>query len=89
MEETLKRTVSGLTPILSSQPGFISCEVIQASDTKTITICHWHSREAADAAVQVAASWARENKAVLLVEEYIGEVHYSSDGNGESSEPRS
>jgi heme-degrading monooxygenase HmoA len=81
-EGTLKRTIKGLAPSLLKLPGFISYEIIQASESKAIIISRWQSREAADAAVAISSKWMRQSttRSVLLVEDYIGDVRFSTDG---------
>ncbi len=63
------------------RPGFVAYSVIKTGETSAISLTVWESREQAEAAIQDAASWARQNVAEMIesVQNHVGEVAFTSD----------
>jgi hypothetical protein len=61
---------------LERQPGFVAYEVVKTGEDSAIFINTWETQEQAEAAVQSAAQWVRDNVAarILSVETYVGEI---------------
>lgn len=78
-DEVLNRVKEGLLPILECQPGFVAYEVVRSGADSAIFINTWETQEQAEAAVQSAAQWVRDNvpSKILSVETYVGELALS------------
>jgi heme-degrading monooxygenase HmoA len=81
VDEVIQRAEAGMLPILHRQPGFVAYSVIKTGETSALSLSIWESREQAEAAIQVAASWVRQNIAGMVetVQNYIGEAAFTSD----------
>jgi heme-degrading monooxygenase HmoA len=80
--EIVQKAQSGMLPIFRQQPGFVAYEGVVTGDTEVVSISTWESVEQAQAAVQIAASWVRENlaDAIVSVTNHVGELGFSSRG---------
>jgi hypothetical protein len=78
-DEVLDRVKHGLVPILECQPGFVAYEVVKTGEDLAIFINTWETQEQAEAAVQSAAQWVKDNVAnkVVAVDTYVGELALS------------
>ena len=84
VDEVIQRAEAGMLPIFHRQPGFVAYSVIKTGETSAISFTVWQSREQAEAAIQVAASWVRQNIAEMTesVHNHVGEVaFFSSSGS--------
>jgi len=79
-DEILKQAQSGMLPIFRQQPGFIAYEGVVTGGEGVISISTWESAVQAQAAVQSAAAWVRENLAgmIVSVDNHVGELGFSS-----------
>ena len=79
-DEILRRAQSGMLPIFRQQPGFVAYEGVVTADEEVVSISTWESAEQAQAAVQMAASWVRENLAdmIVSVDNHVGELGFST-----------
>jgi heme-degrading monooxygenase HmoA len=80
IDEVIRRAETGMLPTFRRQPGFVSYSVVKTGDNSAISITVWQSREQAEAAVQTAASWVRENIASMVetVQNHIGDLAFFS-----------
>src|SRR3954453_20852101 len=78
-DEILKRAQSGMLPIFRQQPGFIAYEGITTGDTEVVSVSTWESAGQAQAAIQTAGAWVKENLAgmILSVDNHVGELGFS------------
>ena len=78
--EIVRRAQSGMLPIFRQQPGFVAYEGVVTGDNEVVSISTWDSAEQAQAAVQTAATWVRENLADMIVSvaNHVGELGFSS-----------
>jgi hypothetical protein len=69
-----------MLPIFRQQPGFVADEGVVTGDEEVVSISAWESAEQAQAAVQTAAGWVRENLADLIVavDNHVGESGFST-----------
>src|SRR4051812_11345664 len=79
-DEILTRVRQGLLPLLRRQPGFVAYEVIKTGEDSAIFIHTCESKEQAEAAVQTAAMWVRDQIANLIVsvDTHVGELAIAS-----------
>ena len=77
-DETIRRSQTGMLPIFRNQPGFVSYGIVKTGPDSVISISFWQSRRQAEAAVQLAASWAKDNVAEMSesVQNYVGELSF-------------
>ena len=77
-DEAARRSQNGMLPIFRNQPGFAGYGIVKAGQDSVISISFWQSRQQADAAVQLAASWAKDNVAEMSesVQNYVGELSF-------------
>lgn len=66
-QEIAETAKMGMLPKFQEQPGFISYGVADLGDKKMVSISMWQTREQAQAANPVAASWVKENLSDRLV----------------------
>jgi len=76
----------GMLRTFQEQPGFIRYGVADLGDKTCLSISLWNTREQADAAAPVAASWVKENLAdrVELKSNSVGDLAFFQ---GERSAP--
>ena len=83
VDEVIKQAETGMSPLFRSQPGFVAYSIIKTGETSAISLSVWESREQAEEAIQVAASWVRHNQKIAevvgQVYNYVGEVVFTSD----------
>jgi heme-degrading monooxygenase HmoA len=79
-DEVIRRAEAGAFPLFRSQPGFVGYGLIKTSDASGISLSIWQTPEQAKAAVQVAASWVKENVAELIesVQNHVGDLSFFS-----------
>ena len=77
-DEAIRRSQKGMLPIFRNQPGFAGYGIVKAGQNSVISISFWQSRQQAEAAVQLAASWAKDNVAEMseTVQNYVGELSF-------------
>ncbi len=83
-DEVIRRAQEGMLPTFRRQPGFVAYGVVKTGENSAISLSFWQSREQADAAVQVAASWVKDNIAEMVesVQNYVGDLAFlSSEGS--------
>ena len=80
VDEAIRRSQTGMLPIFRNQPGFASYGLVKTGEDSVVSISFWQSRQQAEAAVQVAASWAKDNVAEMAesVQNYVGELSFFS-----------
>jgi hypothetical protein len=69
-----------MLPTFRSQPGFVGYGLIKTGEDGVISLSLWQTSEEADAAVQTAATWVRENLAGMVdsVQNYVGDLAFFS-----------
>ncbi len=77
-DETIRRSQAGMLPIFRNQPGFAGYGIVKTGEKSVISISVWQSRQQAEAAVQLAASWAKDNVPDMAesVQNYVGELAF-------------
>ena len=77
-QEVADSAKTGMLPKFQEQPGFISYGVADLGDKKCLSISLWETREQAQAATPVAATWVKENIAdrVVLKTDSIGDLAF-------------
>src|SRR5436305_569389 len=80
VDETINRYQAGMLPIYRNQPVFIGYGIVKTGEDTVISISFWQSQQQAEDAIQVAASWAKDNLAGLTstVQNYVGELSFFS-----------
>jgi len=59
-DEAIRRAEAGAFPMYRGQPGFVGYGLIKTGEDSGISLSVWQTREQAEAAIQLAASWVRE-----------------------------
>jgi quinol monooxygenase YgiN len=79
-DQVLARVQHGLLPLLRQQPGFVAYEVVRTGEDSAIFIHTSETQQQAEASVQTATAWVRENLAGLIaaVETHVGELVVTS-----------
>jgi Antibiotic biosynthesis monooxygenase len=77
-EELAEAARTGMLRTFQEQPGFIRYGLADVGDRTCVSISLWSTRQAAEAAVPVAATWVREHLAdsVELRTNLIGELAF-------------
>jgi heme-degrading monooxygenase HmoA len=80
MDEVVRKAENGMLPTFRKQPGFVAYGLVKTGADTAISISAWQTREQADAAVQAAASWVKENIAEVTesVQNHVGDVAFFS-----------
>jgi hypothetical protein len=80
VEEVIRWAQDGMVPTFRSQPGFVGYGLIKTAEDAVISLSLWQTSEEADAAVQTAATWVRENLAGMVdsVQNYVGDLAFFS-----------
>lgn len=78
-DEVISRAREGFLPLLRAQPGFVRYTVGKRDDGSLISTSGWESKAQAEAAVEQASTWVRQNVADAIegVENHVGEVLWS------------
>lgn len=87
IDETNRLAREGMMPIFRKIPGFISYDLVAASDGKNlISISRWRTKEAAEQGSRAAADFVRDkaSHAVSLVSSYVGPASVSSGAREEA-----
>ncbi|HEY3417749.1 MAG TPA: hypothetical protein VGM23_12770 [Armatimonadota bacterium] len=66
--EVTRRVNQGFVPLISEQPGFVAYYVLDSSDGAWTSVSIFQDRAGAEHSNQLAADWARQHVADLLVE---------------------
>ena|SRR5579872_443367 len=79
-DEIVRRAQTGMLPVFRSQPGFVAYGGVTTDAETVISLSFWQTQEQAEAAVQVAASWIKDNLAgmVLSVQNHVGDLAFFS-----------
>jgi hypothetical protein len=77
-QEIADSAKAGMLRKFQDQPGFISYGVADLGDKKCLSISVWETREQAQTATPVAASWIKENIAdrVVLKSDAVGDLAF-------------
>jgi heme-degrading monooxygenase HmoA len=80
VDEITQKAEAGLLPIFQKQPGFVAYSVIKTGADSLVSLSIWQTRQEAEAAVQTAATWVKENIAPLMesVQNHVGDVGFFS-----------
>lgn len=80
MDEVVRRAETGMLPTFRKQPGFVAYGILKTGADTAVSISAWQTREQADAAVGVAASWVKENIAEMTesVQNHVGDLAFFS-----------
>jgi heme-degrading monooxygenase HmoA len=80
VDEVIRKAETGMLPTFRKQPGFVAYGLVKTGADTAISISAWQTREQADAAVGVAASWVKENIAELIasVQNHVGDLAFFS-----------
>jgi len=75
-EEAIDIARNGILPLFEQQPGFVRYEVGTLDSGGIVSFSIWETGDEAQRAVDLAASWVKENLAsrVQLREEHIGNM---------------
>ena len=65
-EKIVQRVREGFVPLISKLPGFVSYDVVRASDGTLLSMSVFESREAADSSNRLASDWVHDNLASLI-----------------------
>ena len=65
-EKIVQRVRDGFVPLISKLPGFVSYDVVRASDGTLLSVSVFESREAADSSNRLASDWVHDNLASLI-----------------------
>jgi hypothetical protein len=76
--EVANAAQKGMLHKFQSQPGFVRYGVADVGDKTCVSISFWNTREQADGASLVAASWVRENLSdrIELRSNYVGDLAF-------------
>jgi len=79
IDEVIRKAKQGMLPIFRQQPGFRRYATVKTGDDSGVSISTWDSKPEADAAVQKAADWIKQNFVadVVSVANHVGEVAFS------------
>jgi hypothetical protein len=77
-QEVADSAKTGMLPKFKDQPGFIRYGVADLGDKKCLSISLWETREQAQAAAPVAATWVKDNVAdrIELKTNTVGELAF-------------
>ena len=77
-DEIAGRSKDGMLPKFQGEPGFIRYGIADVGDKMCVSISLWETREQADHAIPVAATWVRENLAdkLSLKTDYVGDLAF-------------
>jgi len=77
-QEVADSAKTGMLPKFQGQPGFIRYGVADLGDKKCLSISLWETREQAQAATPVAATWVKENLAdrIALKSNYVADLAF-------------
>lgn len=80
VDEVIRKAQEGMLPTFRSQPGFVAYAGVKTGETSLISLSFWQSQQQAEAAVQVAASWVKDNiaQAVESVQNHVGDLAWFS-----------
>ena len=80
VDEALRRAETGLLPTFRSQPGFVAYGVVKSGENEGVSLNVWETREQAEKAVQVAATWIKDNLADMTesVQNHVGNLAFFS-----------
>lgn len=84
VDEVIRAAQTGMVPIFRRQPGFRRYAVVKTGENSAISISTWGTKPEADAAVQKAADWVKQNVAahVVSVDNHVGEVAFDEGAVG-------
>lgn len=94
-EKIMHRVRDGFVPLVSGLPGFVSYDVMRASDETLVTMSVFESRQSADDSSHLASNWVHDNLASLIRNAPVimsGEVvlhHVGSASPGARTRPAS
>ena len=79
--EIVDAAKGGMLKTFKEQPGFIRYGLADMGDNQCLSISLWETREEAEGAVPVAATWVREHVGdrVRLISSAIGELAFFKD----------
>jgi hypothetical protein len=77
-EDIAESAKTGMLRKFQDQPGFIRYGVADLGDKKCLSISLWETREQAQTATPVAASWVKENLAdrIVLKSDAVGDLAF-------------
>ena len=80
-EEAIEIARAGVLPLFQAQPGFERYEVGKLDTGGIVSFSVWDTAEEAQHAVELAASWVKENLAdrITLREEHVGDLSWDVD----------
>ncbi len=80
VDEVIRKAEAGLLPFFRNQPGFVAYGAVKTGEDSGISLSFWQTEEQAEAAVQVAASWVKDNVAEMTesVQNYVGDLAFFS-----------
>jgi hypothetical protein len=77
-EEAIEIARAGILPIFEEQPGFVRYEVGSLDNGGVVSFSVWETADEAQHAVDLAASWVKDNLAdrIKLREEHTGDLSW-------------
>jgi heme-degrading monooxygenase HmoA len=85
VDQIIRKAQGGMLPIFRAQPGFRRYTGIRTGENSVVSLSTWDTRQEADAAIQKAAEWVKQNIAadIVSVSNHVGEVAFSEGAPGE------
>lgn len=79
-DEVIAKAQAGLLPIYRGQAGFVGYGVAKTAEDAGVSISVWQTQAQAEAAVQIAGTWVRDNIASLVesVQNHVGDLSFFS-----------
>ena len=77
-DEAIEIARKGILPLFEAQPGFVRYEVGSLDNGGVVSFSVWETADEAQAAVDLAASWVKDNLAdrIKLREEHTGDLSW-------------
>jgi hypothetical protein len=79
-DEVARRAEAGMLPTFLSQPGFVAYGLVKTGTDGAISLSVWETQAQAEKAVQVAATWVKDNIAEMTesVQNHVGDLAFFS-----------
>jgi quinol monooxygenase YgiN len=80
VDEVVRRAEAGLLPTFRNQPGFVAYGVVKTGNDEGVSLSVWETQQQAEKAVQVAATWVKDNIADMVesVQNHVGNLAFFS-----------
>jgi heme-degrading monooxygenase HmoA len=80
VDEVARRAETGMLPTFRSQPGFVAYGIVKTGADEAVSLSVWETQAQAEKAVQVAATWVKDNIADMTesVQNHVGDLAFFS-----------